>query len=92
MTIVSDAFHCNLVSSLICAEIALLASMATALQTTCALRIEMPFVTDHAAIRSTQVVMHHLSQPERQVRHAVHRCDHFQDGQLRDRRQRVRCQ
>ena len=42
-------------------------------------------------IRSTQVVMHHFPQPERQVRHAVHRRDHFQDWQLRDRRQRVRC-
>jgi len=39
--------------------------------------------------RSTQVVMHHLPQPERQVRHAVHRRDHFENWQLRNRRQRV---
>ena len=50
------------------------------------------FSSRHAAVRSTQVVMHHFAQPERQVRHAVHCRDHFEDGQLRDRRQRVRCQ
>jgi hypothetical protein len=36
--------------------------------------------------------MHDFSQPERQVRHAVHRRDYFQDWQLRDQRQRVWCE
>ena len=44
---------------------------------------------DGAFARSTQVVMHHLPQPERQVRHAVHRRDHFENWQLRNQRQRV---
>ena len=52
----------------------------------------IPFAAGRAAVRSTQVVMHHFPQAERQVRHAVHRRDHFQDWQLRDRRQRVWCE
>ena len=44
------------------------------------------FAAGRAAIGSTQVVMHEFSQAERQVRHAAHRRDYFQDWQLRDRR------
>ena len=43
-------------------------------------------------VRSTQIVMHHFAQPERQVRHAVRCRDYFQDRQLRNWRQRVRCE
>jgi len=43
-------------------------------------------------VRSTQIVMHHFPQPERQVRHAVRCRDNFQDRQLRNWRQRVRCE
>lgn len=53
---------------------------------------EILFYAHRVFVRSTQIVMHHFPQPERQVRHAVRCRDYFQDRQLRNWRQRVRCE
>lgn len=39
-----------------------------------------------------QIVEHNFSQSERQVRHDVASFDHFEHGQIRNRRQRMRKQ
>jgi hypothetical protein len=98
MTTRSESFQSNLASSLIC----VLSTLARNLNAEQLMLFPGPsgswmtvasvFVAGRAAIRSSQVVIHHFPQPERQIRHAMHRRDHLQDRQLRDRGQSVRCQ